>query len=84
MVTRIQRNDTAMYLCEFCGFGYRTIENAERCEQHCGIDGFTSPEIRRKAVFEPRIHVVPLAPNHNDSLTSSSSKAKTLQSFAFP
>jgi hypothetical protein len=78
MVTRIQRNDTAVYLCEFCGFGYRTVENAERCEQHCGIDGFTSREIRRKAVFEPRIHVIPVASTRNHSLASTSSKAKML------
>ena len=61
MVTRTYQNGTTMYLCEFCGFGYRTIETAEHCEQHCDGDGFTSPKIRRKAVYEPKIHVIPVA-----------------------
>ena len=79
MVTRIQRNSTTMYLCEFCGFGYSTIEIAEHCEQHCDRDGFTSSKIRKKAVYEPRIHVIPVATRQQThSLTSPSSGPKTL------
>lgn len=81
MVTRVHRNGTSMYLCELCGFGYPTVEVAEHCEQHCNEDGFTSLKIRKKAVYEPRIHVIPVALRHDaPSIAASNFTPKSLRS----
>jgi len=50
----------ALFVCEFCGSGYREIELAEDCEQHCGTLGFASAEIRQKAVYVPKVEIMPL------------------------
>lgn len=34
-----------IYACEFYGFGYVALENAERCEQYCYTHGSCSAEI---------------------------------------
>jgi hypothetical protein len=52
-------NET-LFVCEFCGAGYEEIGTAEDCEEHCGTLGFTSAEIRKKAVHIPRIQVIPM------------------------
>lgn len=56
----IRHGGTALFVCEFCGSGYSEIGFAEDCEQHCGTLGFASAEIRRKAVYVPKIEIMPL------------------------
>jgi len=81
LVIRFHRNGTTMYLCELCGFGYQTIDTAEHCELHCDEDGFSSPKIRKKAVYEPRILVMPVAPRRQTpNLVTSDFGPKTLRS----
>jgi hypothetical protein len=57
---KTRHGGTTLFVCEFCGSGYRDISLAEDCEQHCGTLGFASAEIRRKAVYVPKIEIMPL------------------------
>jgi len=61
LVSEKTRHDgTSLFDCEFCGSGYKDIDDAEACEQHCGTLGFASADIRRKAVRVPKIEIMPL------------------------
>jgi hypothetical protein len=60
LVTDLTETDGRLFVCEFCGAGYEAIEVAEDCEEHCAILGFTSAEIRRKAIHVPKIQVIPM------------------------
>ena len=51
---------TTLFTCEFCASTYSEIGLAEDCEQHCGTLGFTSAEIRRKAIHVPKVEIMPL------------------------
>jgi hypothetical protein len=53
-------NGSPLFICEFCGSGYKELGTAEDCEQHCGTLGFASAGIRRKAVHVPKIEIVSL------------------------
>lgn len=52
------RYKAAIFICEFCGSGYRDLRIAEDCEEHCGTQGFASAEIRKKALHVPKIEVL--------------------------
>lgn len=74
MVVRLRRGGTAVYSCEACGFGYRNVVMAEECEEHCGLRGYASIAIRRKAIYKPRTRAIPVAASqriHNATLPSS-------------
>ncbi len=59
MVDKIENKGTTIFRCEFCGFGYSDLDNAERCEQYCHIHGSCSPEIMEKAIYRPQHKVMP-------------------------
>jgi len=60
LVNEEARHDgTTIFNCEFCGSGYKDIDDAEACEQHCGALGYASTEIRRKAVRVLKIEIMP-------------------------
>jgi hypothetical protein len=59
MVNKLEFHNNSVYLCEFCGYGYRSIETAERCEQHCDTQMHSSPRIRQMAIYQPRVEIIP-------------------------
>jgi predicted subunit of tRNA(5-methylaminomethyl-2-thiouridylate) methyltransferase len=61
MVDKLQKKTEIMYICELCGFGYRSLETAELCEEYCDIHGSYSPEIHKKAISKPTLRMIPLA-----------------------
>jgi hypothetical protein len=61
MVDKLQKKGEIWYICELCGFGYRSVETAERCEEYCDLHGSCSPEIHKQAVSKPTVRVIPLA-----------------------
>lgn len=61
MVNRLEFNRSAVYMCEVCGYGYRNLETAEHCEQYCAIEMRSSPTIRQRAIYQPKVEVVPIA-----------------------
>ncbi len=58
MVREHMRRGKTVYLCEICRLGYRDLETAERCEQHCYSHASCSLEITRKAVYKPSVQVM--------------------------
>ena len=62
MVTKLQFHSSAIYLCEVCGYGYRKLGTAEHCEQHCDTEMYSSARIRQKAVYQPKVEIIPAAP----------------------
>lgn len=64
MVNELQFSKSTVYLCEVCGYGYRKLETAEHCEQHCDTELRSSAKIRRKAVYQPKVEVIPIASPH--------------------
>jgi len=58
VVDELNRKGAIVYTCELCGFGYRELETAERCEEYCDTHGSCSPEISREAVYKPAIRVM--------------------------
>jgi hypothetical protein len=50
-----------IYQCELCGFGYRDLETAERCEQYCFSHGRPSPKLTKKSLRKPPVQVDPIA-----------------------
>lgn len=61
MVNELKRKGETIFLCELCGFGYRDLETAERCEQYCYTHSSCSPKITQKAVYKPRSQVLSVA-----------------------
>ncbi len=61
VVSKIQRNGLTVYLCEVSGFGYRNLGTAEHCEEYCDTEGYASSEITRRAIYTPRVQVLPIA-----------------------
>jgi len=58
MVNEYPLSHGIVYICEICGYGYRSIGLAEHCELHC--DSMQpSAEIRGKAVYRPPVEIVP-------------------------
>jgi len=66
MVSELKRKTETIYQCELCGFGYRDLETAERCEAYCTTHGSCSHEIMRKAIYDPEIKVMPQFPETVD------------------
>lgn len=48
-------------MCEVCGSGYRNLDTAEHCEQYCSLEMQSSPTIRQKAIYQPRVEIIPTA-----------------------
>jgi rubrerythrin len=61
MVNELERKGKIVYQCEFCGFGYKDIDTAEKCEQYCDTHGNYSAEIAVKAVYKPPVRVMSAA-----------------------
>lgn len=61
MVNEFRKKGQIVYLCEACGFGYKDLENAERCEQYCDTHGSCSLEIMQKAIYKPSVRVMSVA-----------------------
>jgi hypothetical protein len=61
MVNELRRKSATVYTCELCGFGYRDLETAERCEQYCDMHGSCSIEITQKAIYKPSVWVMSIA-----------------------
>jgi hypothetical protein len=59
VVSEVKKASEIVFLCELCGFGYRDLETAERCEQYCYTHSRTSVALARKAVHKPQRQVVP-------------------------
>jgi hypothetical protein len=60
LVNAIKRKSGVVYECEFCGFGYEFLENAELCEEYCDAHGSASPHITERAIYKPTILVMPV------------------------
>ena len=58
MVNELSRKGEIVYVCELCGFGYKDVDTAERCEQYCDTRGSCSLEITQKAVYKPTVKVM--------------------------
>lgn len=52
MVKKIAQQNQMLYQCEACGFEYREIENAQRCEAFCKEHKSCSTEIAKHAIFD--------------------------------
>ena len=65
MVNKLSFNRAAVYLCEVCGSGYRSLDTAEHCEQHCSLEMESSPIIRQKAIYEPNVEIIPVSSSHS-------------------
>ena len=61
MVDKLKKKSETTYICELCGFGYKTVETAEQCEEYCDIHGSYSPEIHIQAISKPTVRIIPLA-----------------------
>jgi hypothetical protein len=60
MVNEVRLRGQAVYECELCGFGYRDLETAERCEDYCYVHATSSPRITRNAIRKPSVEVNPI------------------------
>ena len=54
MVNELERKGKIVYQCEICGFGYKDIDTAEKCEQYCDTHGSCYAETTMRAVYNPR------------------------------
>jgi thioredoxin 1 len=52
MVKKIAQQSQTLYQCEACGFEYKEIENAQKCESFCNEHNSCSREIAKHAVFD--------------------------------
>lgn len=52
MVKKTTQQDQTAYQCEACGFEYKEIENAQKCESFCNEHNSCSTEIAKHAVFD--------------------------------
>jgi len=58
MVSEFKRKGEAVFVCEFCGFGYSDLDTAERCEEYCDTHGSCSLDITKKAIYKPNVCVM--------------------------
>jgi len=61
MVDKVMKKGETVYLCEFCGYGYKLLAMAEDCEEYCGTNGTYSPDIHKHAITKPTVRVMQLA-----------------------
>lgn len=40
------------YVCDSCGYGYRGVRDAIRCEEYCR-SGSPNPNIKKRSVYQP-------------------------------
>ncbi len=52
MVKKVSDKGKLIYKCGVCGFGYLTIELANKCENYCKAHGACSLEITKHAVLK--------------------------------
>ncbi|HUO43246.1 MAG TPA: hypothetical protein VMU35_09735 [Methylomirabilota bacterium] len=60
MVRRFFHKERVIFLCEYCGFGYKDVETAETCEAFCGVHEGRSGKITRSALYTPHVMIIPL------------------------
>ena len=60
MVDEMHRKGSSVYLCELCGYGYKSLETAEQCEEYCDTHETYSPDIHELAVIKPAVRVMRL------------------------
>ena len=60
MVDKIQRKGKIVYLCELCGYGYKSLETAEECEEYCDTHKSYSQNIHGCAVAKPTVRFMPI------------------------
>jgi len=58
MVNEFERKVGTVFQCELCGYGYRDLDTAERCEEYCDTHGNCSPEIIKKSIYKPSVRVM--------------------------
>jgi hypothetical protein len=58
MVNEFERKIGTVFQCEICGFGYKDLDTAERCEEYCDINESCSIEITKKAIYKPSTYVI--------------------------
>jgi C4-type Zn-finger protein len=61
LVNEVKWKGESVYLCEYCGFGYRDIGTADECEEYCDTHDICSQEITKKAIYKPAIGVMSIA-----------------------
>jgi len=61
VVRRFFHKGKMIYLCEYCGFGYKDIAESENCEAYCGTHDSCSCKITRAAVYTPHVMIIPHA-----------------------
>ena len=61
MVSRLFHKGRIVYLCEYCGYGYKDIETSESCESFCGTHSSCSSKITKLAVYTPSVMIIPAA-----------------------
>lgn len=54
MVKKTIQQNQALYQCEACGFEYKEMENAQRCEAFCREHKSCSTEIAKHTIFDNR------------------------------
>lgn len=52
MVKKVVQQSQTLYQCESCGFEYKEIEKAQKCESFCNEHNSCSTEIAKHAVFD--------------------------------
>jgi thioredoxin 1 len=55
MVKKTGQQNQTLYQCEACGFEYKEIQNAQKCENFCKQHNSCSTEIAKHAVFDKPI-----------------------------
>jgi hypothetical protein len=58
MVNELESKAGTVFQCELCGFGYKDLDTAERCEEYCDAHGSCSLEITKKAIHKPNVRVM--------------------------
>lgn len=54
MVSEKEHESEKIYVCDLCGYGYKNLETAERCEEWCATHKSCSIEITKDAVYIPK------------------------------
>ncbi len=52
MVKEITKSNNRFYMCEACGFGYKDMQTAKKCENFCKDHNSCSMEITRHAALK--------------------------------
>lgn len=52
MVKELKKAEKTFYLCEACGFGYKDMQIAKKCEDYCNEHNSCSIEFTKHAVLK--------------------------------